>query len=91
MPTAVKECRRPTGRASWSNSCRLDEARSRPGSGLGLSLVQGIVRLHNGKLQIGDNAPGLKVELTLPRAEAKDHPATSDEVLAESTLSFSHP
>jgi signal transduction histidine kinase len=50
---------------------RLDEARSRPGSGLGLSLVQGIVRLHNGKLLIRDNGPGLRIELTLPRADGK--------------------
>jgi signal transduction histidine kinase len=49
---------------------RLDRARTRPGSGLGLSLVQAIARLHNGRLVLKDNAPGLLVELVLPRLEA---------------------
>jgi signal transduction histidine kinase len=47
---------------------RLDRARTHPGSGLGLSLVHGIARLHNGKLLFKDNAPGLLVDLVLPRA-----------------------
>jgi signal transduction histidine kinase len=45
---------------------RLDEARSKPGSGLGLSLAQGIAKLHKGRLSIKDNHPGLRVELILP-------------------------
>jgi signal transduction histidine kinase len=48
---------------------RLDRARSQPGSGLGLSLAQAIARLHGGKLLLKDNAPGLLVELALPRIE----------------------
>jgi signal transduction histidine kinase len=36
---------------------------------LGLSLAQAIARLHNGKLLLKDNAPGLLVELVLPRLE----------------------
>ena len=63
---------------------RLDEARSKPGSGLGLSLVQGIARLHGGKLAISDNEPGLKVELTLPRTDEKALPAISDRARVES-------
>jgi signal transduction histidine kinase len=45
---------------------RLESARSRPGSGLGLSLVAAAARLHGGTVKLEDNAPGLKVRLSLP-------------------------
>ncbi|MBA4790293.1 MAG: ATP-binding protein [Pseudomonadota bacterium] len=45
---------------------RLDASRSRPGSGLGLSLVAAVARLHGGALAFSDAAPGLKVTLRLP-------------------------
>ncbi len=45
---------------------RLEGARSRPGSGLGLSMAQAIVKLHGGDLRIEDNAPGLRVVFSLP-------------------------
>ncbi len=45
---------------------RLEEARSRPGFGLGLSLVNAVVRLHQGTLALEDHAPGLSVVITLP-------------------------
>ena len=45
---------------------RLDKARSAPGSGLGLSLVASIARLHGGELVLQDNAPGLRAILRLP-------------------------
>lgn len=48
---------------------RLDGARSRPGFGLGLSLVNAVARLHGGTLALRYNAPGLAVALTLPAAE----------------------
>jgi signal transduction histidine kinase len=47
---------------------RLEESRSQPGSGLGLSLASAVAHLHNGTLRLGDNAPGLKASLLLPRA-----------------------
>ena len=47
---------------------RLESARSRPGSGLGLSLAAAVARLHGGSVRLEDNAPGLKVRLTLPAA-----------------------
>lgn len=46
---------------------RLEASRSRPGSGLGLSLAAAVARLHDGALRVEDNAPGLRVVLSLPR------------------------
>jgi signal transduction histidine kinase len=45
---------------------RLDQARSKPGSGLGLSLVRAVCLYHRGSLEILDANPGLKVSLKLP-------------------------
>ena len=45
---------------------RLENSRTRPGSGLGLSLVSAVCRLHNGELRIEDNAPGLRIVIALP-------------------------
>jgi signal transduction histidine kinase len=45
---------------------RLENARSRPGSGLGLSLAVAVARQHNGALRLEDNKPGLRVVLSLP-------------------------
>ncbi len=45
---------------------RLEKSRSQPGSGLGLSLVAGVARLHGGSVRLEDNAPGLRVVLALP-------------------------
>lgn len=45
---------------------RLDESRSKPGLGLGLSLVAAIARLHGGELVLEDNAPGLIAVLVIP-------------------------
>ena len=47
---------------------RLEASRSTPGSGLGLSLVAAVVELHGGRLELGDNEPGLKACLDLPLA-----------------------
>ena len=42
---------------------RLDGARHQPGSGLGLSLVRAVAKLHDARLELSDNNPGLKVSL----------------------------
>lgn len=45
---------------------RLEESRSLPGSGLGLSLVAAVANLHHGTVELGDGSPGLVVTLRLP-------------------------
>ena len=47
---------------------RLEGSRSRPGSGLGLSLAAAVARMHGGTVELEDNQPGLRVRLTLPTA-----------------------
>jgi len=55
---------------------RLDESRSKPGTGLGLSLVEAIMELHGGTLELSDtdpgNAqrPGLTVSMVFPARAA---------------------
>jgi signal transduction histidine kinase len=53
---------------------RLENARSQPGSGLGLSLAAAVARLHNGSLRIEDNRPGLRAVISLPAAAARREP-----------------
>jgi signal transduction histidine kinase len=45
---------------------RLEESRNSPGTGLGLSLVAAVARLHDARLELADNAPGLKATLIFP-------------------------
>ena len=45
---------------------RLEKSRSEPGSGLGLSLVNAVARLHGGTFRIEDNAPGVRAVLEFP-------------------------
>ncbi len=53
---------------------RLENSRSEPGAGLGLSLVAAVAEAHGGRLEIdegpgtvSDAGPGLRVALVLPR------------------------
>ncbi|NND66301.1 MAG: HAMP domain-containing histidine kinase [Halioglobus sp.] len=46
---------------------RVESSRTeQPGNGLGLSLVQAIVRYHHGTIELGSNNPGLQVRIRLP-------------------------
>ncbi|WP_051335362.1 ATP-binding protein [Methylocapsa acidiphila] len=53
---------------------RLENSRSRPGSGLGLSLAAAVARLHRGDLRIEDNEPGLRAVLSFPAARIVRRP-----------------
>jgi signal transduction histidine kinase len=46
---------------------RLEQSRSEPGSGLGLSLASAVAHLHGGQLSLESNEPGLRAMLLLPR------------------------
>jgi signal transduction histidine kinase len=54
---------------------RGEQARSTPGSGLGLALVQAVAQLHGGEVQLLDAGPGLRAVITLA-AQAGDPPQT---------------
>jgi hypothetical protein len=51
---------------------RGEAARSTPGSGLGLALVQAVAGLHGGTLHLEDNHPGLRATITLPVPDGTD-------------------
>jgi signal transduction histidine kinase len=51
---------------------RLEASRSLPGTGLGLSLVAAVARLHGGTIRLEDNAPGLRVVVALPLAREQN-------------------
>ena len=53
---------------------RLEESRNSPGTGLGLSLVAAVARLHDARLELADNAPGLKATLIFPAETARKAP-----------------
>jgi signal transduction histidine kinase len=52
---------------------RGEIARSSPGSGLGLALVQAVAQLHGGSLHLEDAQPGVVAILSLP---GHDEPAS---------------
>ena len=44
---------------------RLTSSRSTPGYGLGLAMVAAIANLHHAKIELSDNHPGLRCEITV--------------------------
>ncbi|MCU0936655.1 MAG: ATP-binding protein [Gammaproteobacteria bacterium] len=51
---------------------RLDGARSTPGNGLGLSLVDAVARLHEAQVALEENGPGLRVRLSFAGSASSD-------------------
>lgn len=49
---------------------RLDESRSKPGTGLGLALVDAVAKLHDAKFMLTNNNPGLRAELIFNTLDA---------------------
>ncbi len=45
---------------------RLEESRSQPGSGLGLSLAKAVMKFHEGRLDLLPGDPGLSVVMSFP-------------------------
>jgi signal transduction histidine kinase len=58
---------------------RLEASRTKPGTGLGLSLVAAVARLHGGSLRLEDNQPGLRAVLSLPMMSASEAADTADD------------
>ncbi|MGP3698140.1 ATP-binding protein [Rhodobacter sp. NSM] len=56
----------PEREAVFRRFYRLERSRNSEGSGLGLSLVAAILRLHGGRVDLADAQPGLRVTLRLP-------------------------
>lgn len=49
---------------------RREASRTTPGTGLGLSLVAAVARVHGATIQAQDNAPGLRIVASFPRSMA---------------------
>lgn len=47
---------------------RLERSRSSPGNGLGLSLVAAVAQLHDARIEMADNHPGLRISVRFPPA-----------------------
>jgi signal transduction histidine kinase len=54
---------------------RLETSRNSPGTGLGLSLVAAVARLHDARFELSDNNPGLKATLLFTRGVKRMSPA----------------
>ena len=53
---------------------RADDSRSTSGSGLGLSLVAAVATLHQARVELHDNRPGLRIKLAFPAANSLPGP-----------------
>jgi signal transduction histidine kinase len=62
---------------------RLETSRNSPGTGLGLSLVAAVARMHEAELSFEDNHPGLRTTLTFKRVAEEPRPAKPAPARAE--------
>lgn len=62
IPTAARE-------KVFQRFFRLDTSRATPGSGLGLSLVAAVAKLHGMTISLQDNSPGLLITLEFPKKD----------------------
>jgi signal transduction histidine kinase len=60
---------------------RLERARSTPGSGLGLSLVAAVARMHDATIRLDDGKPGLLATLIFPLVE--EEAGEADTIVAQ--------
>lgn len=60
VPAAFRE-------RAFERFSRVEQSRTTPGSGLGLSLVRAVARLHGGEVSLAGDGPGLTVRIELPR------------------------
>ncbi|HEX3912397.1 MAG TPA: HAMP domain-containing sensor histidine kinase [Steroidobacteraceae bacterium] len=75
---------------------RGDSSRGTPGVGLGLSLVQAIAKLHGSPVELRDNAPGLRVVMSVavdgpgaaPHETVAQEPASAEPVAPPSLASL---
>lgn len=62
---------------------RLEECRSTPGAGLGLSLVAAVAKLHDATVVLGDNNPGLTISIRFPPPPPKPDAERGRRVVTE--------
>ncbi len=60
---------------------RLDRSRNLPGAGLGMSLAAAIATLHHAHLELLDNCPGLRVQVTFQRSRPTGEPIAAAPLL----------
>ena len=65
---------------------RLDRSRSTSGNGLGLSMVNAVIALHNGTITLEDNHPGLRTEIRLPLVSAEKIEKTAEPEMGQESL-----
>jgi signal transduction histidine kinase len=69
---------------------RLERSRNSPGNGLGLSLVAAVAKLHDARIEMTENSPGLRIELHFPVPQ-RTTSSISDRQSSHGQLASSYP